>query len=182
MERDQDPLGPSSPRHAAALAFVGERREWVAWRLGFQNQLGRPGSSSSVGRFISRPPSSGGGSPRRLRARHIHEGAYVAASGGIAAVVVAIAMSVWRAREMKRVTTYGSARWAERGSSRGRPARPRRRVSAAGATTICAMMAPSMSCVSRQPDPAKASVSSSRRFSRGPARQSSTTSRAKTGL
>ena len=41
------------------------------------------------------------------------EGAYIAASGGIAAVVVAIAMSVWRAREVKRVTTYGSARWAE---------------------------------------------------------------------
>jgi type IV secretion system protein VirD4 len=41
------------------------------------------------------------------------EGAYIAASGGIAAVVVAIAMSVWRAREMKCVTTYGSARWAE---------------------------------------------------------------------
>ena len=30
------------------------------------------------------------------------EGAYIAASGGIAAVVVAIAMSVWRAREVKR--------------------------------------------------------------------------------
>jgi len=41
------------------------------------------------------------------------EGAYIAASGGIAAVVVAVAMSVWRAREMKRVTTYGSACWAE---------------------------------------------------------------------
>jgi hypothetical protein len=41
------------------------------------------------------------------------EGACIAASGGIAAVVVAIAMSVWRAREAKRVTTYGSARWAE---------------------------------------------------------------------
>ena len=41
------------------------------------------------------------------------EGAYIAACGGIAAVVVAIAMSVWRAREAKRATTYGSARWAE---------------------------------------------------------------------
>jgi type IV secretion system protein VirD4 len=41
------------------------------------------------------------------------EGAYIASSGGIAAVIVAIAMSVWRAREVKRVTTYGSARWAE---------------------------------------------------------------------
>ena len=34
------------------------------------------------------------------------EGAYIAASGGIAAVAVAIAMSVWRAREAKRATTY----------------------------------------------------------------------------
>lgn len=39
-------------------------------------------------------------------------GAYIAASGGVAAVVVAIAMSVWRARELKVAQTYGSARWA----------------------------------------------------------------------
>lgn len=39
-------------------------------------------------------------------------GAFIAASGGIAAVVVAIAMSVWRARELKVAETYGSARWA----------------------------------------------------------------------
>jgi hypothetical protein len=38
------------------------------------------------------------------------EGAYIAASGGIAAIVV---MSVWQAQEVKRRTTYGSARWAE---------------------------------------------------------------------
>ena len=41
------------------------------------------------------------------------EGAYIAAAGGIAAIVVAVTISVWRAREAKRVTTYGSARWAE---------------------------------------------------------------------
>ena len=39
-------------------------------------------------------------------------GAYIAASGGLAAVVVAIAMSVWRARKAKHAQTYGSARWA----------------------------------------------------------------------
>ena len=39
-------------------------------------------------------------------------GAYIAASGGLACVVVAIAMSVWRAREAKQASTYGSARWA----------------------------------------------------------------------
>jgi type IV secretion system protein VirD4 len=40
------------------------------------------------------------------------EGAYVAASGAIAAIVVAT-MSIWRASEAKTVTTHGSARWAE---------------------------------------------------------------------
>jgi type IV secretion system protein VirD4 len=33
-------------------------------------------------------------------------------------------MSVWRAREAKKVETYGSARWAETGSEGGGPARP----------------------------------------------------------
>ena len=41
-----------------------------------------------------------------------YEGAIIAASGGFASVAVAIAMSVWRAREAREVTTYGSARWA----------------------------------------------------------------------
>ncbi len=39
-------------------------------------------------------------------------GAYVAASGGIAGALAAIVGSVWRARQAKLVTTYGSARWA----------------------------------------------------------------------
>ena len=63
---------------------------------------------------MNRRPFFGGGSRTTPIARDIFvEGAYIAASGGIAAVIVAIAMSVWRAREVKRVTTYGSARWAE---------------------------------------------------------------------
>ena len=40
-------------------------------------------------------------------------GGFIAGAGGVAAFVVAVAMSVWRAREVKKVTTYGSARWAE---------------------------------------------------------------------
>ena len=36
----------------------------------------------------------------------------IAASGGFAAIAVAIGMSVWRAREAKHAETYGSARWA----------------------------------------------------------------------
>ncbi|HSV83732.1 MAG TPA: conjugal transfer protein TraG, partial [Ramlibacter sp.] len=41
-------------------------------------------------------------------------GGAIAAGSGLAAAVVAIAMSVWRARQSKLVTTYGSARWASR--------------------------------------------------------------------
>jgi len=41
------------------------------------------------------------------------QSACIAASGGIAAVVIAIVLSVWRAREARHVTTYGSARWAD---------------------------------------------------------------------
>lgn len=39
-------------------------------------------------------------------------GGMIAASGGLAAVAVAIRMSVWRSREAKSAATYGSARWA----------------------------------------------------------------------
>src|SRR3546814_13496676 len=38
----------------------------------------------------------------------------MAVSGGFAAIVVAIGMSVWRGRERSNATTYGSARWAKR--------------------------------------------------------------------
>src|ERR1700752_1810136 len=40
------------------------------------------------------------------------EGAIIASSGGFASIAIAIGMSVWRAREAKTITTYGSARWA----------------------------------------------------------------------
>ncbi len=40
-------------------------------------------------------------------------GGAIAACSGFAAAIVAMAISVWRARQSKLVTTYGSARWAE---------------------------------------------------------------------
>ena len=40
-------------------------------------------------------------------------GGFIAASSGLLATGAAIAMAVWRSRLAKRVTTYGSARWAE---------------------------------------------------------------------
>ncbi|PPQ40857.1 conjugal transfer protein TraG [Rhodopila globiformis] len=97
-----------------ALAFVWGASEWVAWRLAFQPQLGRPWFEC-FGWPIYQPPAFfWWWFAYDAYARDIFtEGAYIAASGGIAAVIVAIAMSVWRAREAKRVTTYGSARWAQ---------------------------------------------------------------------
>ena len=47
-----------------------------------------------------------------------YRGAMIAASGGFASIIVAITMSVWRARERQRAETYGSARWAEAGDIR----------------------------------------------------------------
>ncbi|MGI9026900.1 MAG: conjugal transfer protein TraG [Burkholderiaceae bacterium] len=46
-------------------------------------------------------------------------GGAIAACSGFAAAIVAIAMSVWRARQSKLVTTYGSARWALAAEIRG---------------------------------------------------------------
>ena len=96
------------------LAFLWGATEWVAWRLAFQSQLGRPWLEVFGWPLYQPPAFFWWWFAYDAYAREIFtEGAYIAASGGITAVIVAIAMSVWRAREVKRVTTYGSARWAE---------------------------------------------------------------------
>ena len=41
------------------------------------------------------------------------QGGTIAGASGMAAVVVAIGMSIWRSRQSRLVTTYGSARWAD---------------------------------------------------------------------
>ncbi len=99
---------------AVVLAFVWAASEWVAWRLAFQAQLGRPWFELFGWPFYPPPAFFWWWFAFDAYARDVFvEGAYIAAFGGIAAVVVAVAMAVWRAREVKRVTTYGSARWAE---------------------------------------------------------------------
>jgi type IV secretion system protein VirD4 len=96
------------------LAFVWVATEWTAWRLGFQPQLGCPWFELFGWPFYHPPAFFWWWFAFDAYARDVFvEGAYIAASGGIAAVVVAVAMAVWRAREVKRVTTYGSARWGE---------------------------------------------------------------------
>jgi type IV secretion system protein VirD4 len=103
-----------------ALAGVWLATEWTAWSLGFQSQLGPPWFR--IGGWPIYPP------PAFFVWWFVYEayapdvfarGAFMAAGGTLVAVVVAIGMSVWRAREAKKVTTYGSARWASLEEARG---------------------------------------------------------------
>lgn len=89
--------------------------QWAAEELGYQARLGAPWFN--IGETPIYKPW------RLFQWWYVYE-AYapeifdkagmMAASGGFIGALVAIAMSVWRARLQKYVTTYGSARWAER--------------------------------------------------------------------
>ncbi|HZF43957.1 MAG TPA: conjugal transfer protein TraG [Sphingomonadaceae bacterium] len=98
-----------------ALLFVWAATQWAAWRLGFQAQLGPP-MGEVFGWPVYPPPAFfiwwywyDAYAPQVFM-----EGAYIASAGGFVSIAVAMAMSVWRAREAKDVSTYGSARWATR--------------------------------------------------------------------
>ena len=99
---------------AVVLLFLWTATEWTAWRLAFQAQLGPPWFSV-FGWPIYQPLAFFWW--WFAYDAYAHEifvaGGFIAASGGVAAFAVAVALSVWRAREVKKVTTYGSARWAE---------------------------------------------------------------------
>jgi len=99
---------------AFVLAFIWAATEWCAWKLGFQPQLGLPWFELFSWPVYQPPAFFWWWFAYDAYAHDIFmQGAYIAASGGIAAVAVAVSMSVWRAREVKKVTTYGSARWAD---------------------------------------------------------------------
>jgi type IV secretion system protein VirD4 len=94
--------------------------QWVAWRLGFQAQLG-PAWFDIWGMPVYPPPAFFwwwyffDAYARRI----FWEGASIAASGGFISIAVAITMSVIRAREAADLDTYGSARWATRAEVAG---------------------------------------------------------------
>ena len=91
------------------LTSVWGATQWTAWRLGFQPELGRPWFEIASGAPIYLPPAffwwwyayDAYAPPIFL------EGAAIAASGGFVSIGVAIAMSVWRAREAANIVTYG---------------------------------------------------------------------------
>ncbi len=89
--------------------------EWTAWQLGFQRRLGAPWF-----RLQGLPVYY----PWRLfewwfvyeayAPRVFNTGGLIAGGSGLLGALSAILGSVWRARQSRLVTTYGSARWATR--------------------------------------------------------------------
>ncbi|KXV49998.1 conjugal transfer protein TraG [Gluconobacter albidus] len=88
--------------------------EWTAWRLGFQPQLGAPWFMVAGWPFYDPPAFFWWWYFYDAYAPSIFvTGGYIASSGGLIGSVVAMALSILRAREARNVATYGSARWAD---------------------------------------------------------------------
>lgn len=95
------------------IAGVWGATQWTAASLGYQVRLGSPWFD-----LLDTPIYH----PWKLFEWWFFFGAYapevfdtggaIAGASGMVAVGVAIAMSVWRSRQARLVTTYGSARWA----------------------------------------------------------------------
>jgi type IV secretion system protein VirD4 len=98
---------------AIAVVGVGIATQWTATALGFQARLGEPWFTA-----FGTPVYY----PWRLFDWWYFYNAYapeiftrggaIAACSGLASAAAAIVASVWRSRQAKLVTTYGSARWA----------------------------------------------------------------------
>jgi type IV secretion system protein VirD4 len=87
--------------------------QWTAQQLAWQPQLGPPWFWIGDQRVYPPPAFFWWWFAYDAYAPKVFlRGAAVAASGGLIALLVAIALSVWRARESQNVQTYGSARWA----------------------------------------------------------------------
>ena len=105
---------------AIVLATMCGATQWTAWRLGFQPQLGPPWFEVADAPVYLPPAFFWWWYHFDAYAPRIFiEGAAIAAFGGFASIGIAIGMSVWRAREAKTITTYGSARWATNAEVRG---------------------------------------------------------------
>jgi type IV secretion system protein VirD4 len=98
-----------------ALGGVWAATQWTASALGHQSRLGMPWFELAGAPVYE---------PWKLfewwyfydayAPKVFERGGLIAASSGLVATGTAIAMAVWRSLMSRRVTTYGSARWAER--------------------------------------------------------------------
>jgi type IV secretion system protein VirD4 len=100
---------------AIATGGVWGATQWTAAALAYQPELGSAWFMA-LGHPVYPPWSIFWWwfSYEAYAPRIFETGGIIAASGGLMSVAVAIAMSVWRAREARNSATYGSARWASR--------------------------------------------------------------------
>lgn len=98
---------------ATVLVCTWAATEWTAWKLAFQPELGRPWFRV-LGWPVYVPVAFFWWWFAFDAYAHaiFVTGGFIAGTGGLAAFIVAIAISIWRAHEVKKATTYGSARWA----------------------------------------------------------------------
>ncbi|WP_277372380.1 conjugal transfer protein TraG [Pseudomonas sp. AA-38] len=99
---------------AITLSGVWGATQWTAAALGYQARLGAPWFE-----LLGTPVYP----PWRLfewwfvfdayAPEVFNVGGGIAACSSLLALVVAIGMAIWRARQARQVTTYGSARWAD---------------------------------------------------------------------
>jgi type IV secretion system protein VirD4 len=99
---------------AVTIGTLWGATQWTASQLGYQSALGAPWT------VVGNTPVY---RPWALFDWWYHfepyaptifnRGGTIAASGGGAAILVAVGLSLWRSRHSKFVTTYGSARWAK---------------------------------------------------------------------
>lgn len=96
-----------------SLACLWGATQWTASALGYQSQLGLPWFTlSNVPVYHPWDLFLWWYAFDAYAPEIFMRGGAIAALGGILPIGMAIAMSVWRARQARRVTTYGSARWA----------------------------------------------------------------------
>jgi type IV secretion system protein VirD4 len=98
---------------AVAIGGLWFATEWAAWHLGYQPRLGLPWFVL-YSQPIYHPWCLFGWwyAYDAYAPRLFNEAGAIAATSGFVGCAVAIIGSLWRARQNKNVTTYGSSRWA----------------------------------------------------------------------
>jgi type IV secretion system protein VirD4 len=104
---------------AVTVSTVWGATQWTAAKLGYQPALGAPITVVANTPIYEPWALFGWWYHFEAYAQHIfNRGGQIAASGGVAGIIAAVGISLWRSRQAKFVTTYGSARWARLGDLR----------------------------------------------------------------
>lgn len=107
-------FGQAAVIFAVILLALWGATQWTAHQLGYQPRLGAPWFSLADTPIYRPWQLFLWWYSYEAYAPHIFNRAgMMAAAGGMLGTVAAIIGSVWRARQSKLVTTYGSARWAQ---------------------------------------------------------------------